>query len=120
MAIIKIDLPSKTVWIQQLASALSITQAKALQIMQFIQGKIEFNKIVKVNVGTEEEPIWAYFHRKSVPYSEYTNVQVSVEVLNDRIAQLIAERDAILAEKDAVIAEAQASVDGIPDAVVEE
>ena len=88
--------------------------------MQLIQNKIEFNKVIKQNVGTEEEPVYIYFHRKSVPYSDYTNEQVSLEVLNEKIAQLEAERDAILAEKNAIIDTIQDSIDSIPAAEVEE
>ena len=116
--IIPIVLAEQTAWINTIATSVGITQAKALQIMTWLDGKMTKNIVEKKTTLDENgDPVsTAYFLTVWSPLLHITVTQITTIELDREIAVLQDELAAKQAELEAKIAERQAVKAQIPDA----
>lgn len=136
----KINLPANSALITKISNnnaiaiairdgaSITLTKANlALQvatplIVQMVQNSIECDKVVKQVIKDENGVVLdtLYFHVIWKPYKEVTKVQISVSELDQRIADLTAQKQAIIAEQNKAIAAVQGTKDAIPNATTDE
>jgi len=135
-----INLPNDTALLAKITSsnmianamkdAASITRAKAdlaltagaPLIIQMVQDSFSFDGVVKQEIKNEQGVVidTLYFYKLVKPYKEVIKIQISLSELNAKIADLQAQKTALIAAQNKVIADETAKANGIATAIVDD
>lgn len=116
--VMPIVLASRTDWVKTIATDIGITEAKAMQVLVWLDGKLTKNVVEKKTILDDKgQSIGViYFHTIWSPLLHIMKTQITIEELNRQIVVLQEELTAKKAELEKAIADREALKTLIPTA----